>query len=102
MNLDAHERPPSSLKLLFKKYQGATSGALAEDKSIVDFDSELQDNQSAKVERIPWHSREKLREIYKSFSNPIKTDETLNSLNFAGFAYRSLDIPGNEGTFLFL
>ena len=51
-SLDARERPPESIKELYKRYQKLTLEAIRSDPTILDFRRGLSGEQQCKVRRV--------------------------------------------------
>lgn len=69
MHLNAHEKPPASLRLIYKKYQKASLAQLVDDWDLVDFARGLNLAQDVAFTRRSWHNSLKLSKIFRNFTD---------------------------------
>ena len=96
MHLDAHERPPASLKEIYKKHRKQTRAELEADGTIADFRRGLSHEQGKDFRRASWHERNKVQEIFNDY---LDSDFARNSFvddggQFTIDAHASLAVPG--------
>ena len=51
-NLDAHDRPPSPIKSVYKRYQKLTLEAIQSDPTLLDFRQGLTNEQQCKIRKV--------------------------------------------------
>ncbi|KAL6710133.1 hypothetical protein ACN47E_009924 [Coniothyrium glycines] len=89
--LDPHERPPDSIRNIYKKYQKLKSKALDEDENIVDFEHETQALNGSKVRIVKHLESTHLQACFQKFAGEPFQDFGPRK-NMA--VYEHADMPG--------
>jgi hypothetical protein len=92
-NLDPHERPPISIRNIYKKYQKMKVKELDRDRDIIDLSSDASASSNNKVHVVKEYAAGDLAVTFLAFAGE---DENLEDLDLPASipAYEHEDMPG--------
>lgn len=97
MELDAHERPPTTLKVVFKKYQKCSIQDLSKESAVIDIGSDSAEVQSDHVRKLKWREKSTIDAAFTRFicsESPADIPKVISQ--YAGCVYESVKVPGNN------
>jgi alkylated DNA repair protein alkB family protein 1 len=91
--LDPHERPPMSIRNVYKKYQKMKLKELDQDQEIVDLSSDASAASSSRVRVVREYAAENLTAAFRAFAGD---DADLRGLDMSAAipVYEHEDMPG--------
>lgn len=92
--MDAHEKPPASLRPVFKKYQRITEHVLSTDEDVIDFRLGLRGDQTSAFQEVLWQDENALMKNFECFMPKHDLLRDYSSQHRVLKSYRSLEIPG--------
>ncbi|KAI9657847.1 MAG: hypothetical protein M1831_004083 [Alyxoria varia] len=97
MPLDAHEKPPASLKQLFKQYRHASDHILQDDEQLVDFQRGLTKEQESHFNISAFVELDEVNRIFENYLGQkprIPLPEVVSTKSEAIRSYTSNALPG--------
>ena len=101
-SLDPHERPPESIRNVYKKYQKMKLPELNKDQDIVDLSSNMSASSNSKMRVVREYVVEDLTAIFQAFAGEEGAAD-LGDMNIPASipVYEHEDMPGRENNFTF-
>lgn len=98
-HLDPHQRPPDSIRNVYKKYQKMKLKDIDLDEDIIDLSSDASASLSSKVRVVKQYTAEDLTAIFGSFAGE-EGDQELQATRLPKSipVYEHDDMPGREAT----
>jgi alkylated DNA repair protein alkB family protein 1 len=94
-DLDPHERPPMSIRNVYKKYQKMKLKDLDRDQEIIDLSSDASASSSSKVRVVKQYAAEDLTATFRAFAGEDAKLENMGLLNPIP-VYEHEDMPGRS------
>jgi hypothetical protein len=100
-HLDPHERPPITIRNVYKKYQKMKSKALDQDQDIIDLSSDAAASSNSKVRVIKEYAAQDLTATFRAFAGE---DAELEHIRLSSSipVYEHEDMPGKALLIVFL